>query len=82
MFAGNGKAQAMGEGEGLVKVLYCPNSRKLIGCHIVGPHAADLVAETVIAISQGLTVDQIATHFVHGHPTLSEVVMAACANAK
>jgi dihydrolipoamide dehydrogenase len=82
MFAGNGKAQAMGEGEGLVKVLYCPNTRKLIGCHIVGPHAADLVAETVIAISQGMTVDQIATHFVHGHPTLSEVVMAACANAK
>jgi dihydrolipoamide dehydrogenase len=82
MFAGNGKAQAMGEGDGLVKVLYCPNSRKLIGCHIVGPHAADLVAETVVAISQGLTVDQLAHHFVHGHPTLSEVVMTACANAK
>lgn len=81
LFAGNGKARAMGEADGLVKVLYCPTSRKIIGCHIVGPHAADLVAETVTAMTQGMTVDQVATHVVHGHPTLSEVVMAACANA-
>jgi pyruvate/2-oxoglutarate dehydrogenase complex dihydrolipoamide dehydrogenase (E3) component len=40
-----------------------------------------LVAETVTAMTQGMTVDQVATHIVHGHPTLSEVVMAACANA-
>jgi dihydrolipoamide dehydrogenase len=81
LFAGNGKARAMGEADGLVKVLYCPTSRKLIGCHIVGPHAADLVAETVTAMTMGMTVDQIASQTVHGHPTLSEVVMAACANA-
>jgi dihydrolipoamide dehydrogenase len=81
LFAGNGKARAMGEADGLVKVLYCPTSRKIIGCHIVGPHAADLVAETVTAMTQGMTVDEIASQTVHGHPTLSEVVMAACANA-
>lgn len=82
MFAANGKALAMGDGEGFVKVVYHPISRKLIGCHIIGPHAADIVAEATAFISCEATVDDIATRVVHGHPTLSEALSAACAAAK
>lgn len=78
MFAGNGKARAMGHAEGLVKVIYSPSTRRILGCHIVGPHAADLIAEIASAMVAGLTVDDVAVRTVHGHPTLSEVVMTAC----
>lgn len=78
MFAGNGKARAMGHAEGLVKVIYSPSTRRILGCHIVGPHASDLIAEIATAMVAGLTVDDVATRTIHGHPTLSEVVMAAC----
>lgn len=82
MFAGNGKARAMGHADGIVKLVYDKDSRKLLGCHIVGPHAADLVAEAAVAIHTGLTVDNLAHDLVHGHPTLSEVLMTAAANAR
>lgn len=78
MFAGNGKALAMGEGDGFVKVLYSPATRLLLGVHIIGPHAADLVAEATACMAEGATVDEISKSIVHGHPTLSEAFMAAC----
>lgn len=77
MFASNGKALAMGEGEGFVKVIYSPESRLLLGCHAVGPHAADIVAEAAAAMQGSLTTDDVAS-LIHGHPTLSETLMAAC----
>ena len=77
LFAANGKARAMGEADGLVKVVYEPETHRLLGCHIVGPHAADLIQEAATAIANGLTTNDIATRIVHGHPTLSEVVAAA-----
>lgn len=82
MFAGNGKARAMGQGDGIVKILYDPETHVLLGCHIVGPHAADLITEAVTAMHTGLTAEAIAHTLVHGHPTLSEVVAAAAANAR
>ena len=82
MFAGNGKALAMGEGEGFVKVLYSPATRMLLGVHVIGPHASDIVAEATACMTQGVTVDEIATAIVHGHPTLSEAFSAACSAAK
>ncbi len=82
MFAANGKAQAMGEGEGLVKVIYHPESRKIQGVHIVGPHAADLVSEASALMFAGVTVDDAATKLIHSHPTLSEALSGACARAK
>lgn len=78
LFAANGKARAMGTADGLVKVVYDPDTRRLLGCHIVGPHAADLIQEAAIAIANGLSVDDIA-HTIHAHPTLAEVVAAAVA---
>lgn len=79
MFAANGKALAMGEGEGFVKVIYSPATRLLLGVHIIGPHAADLVAEATVCLAEGVTVEDVANRIVHGHPTLSEVLAAACA---
>lgn len=82
MFAANGKARAMGHADGLVKLVYDPETRRLLGCHIVGPHAADLVTEAAMAIATDSTVDTIGTTVVHGHPTLSEVVKSAARQAR
>lgn len=82
MFAGNGKARAMAETDGFVKVVYDKDTRRMLGCHIVGPHAADLIAETVTAMVNDMTVEDVASRIVHGHPTLSEVVSGACAAAR
>lgn len=75
-FRANGKAMAMGETEGLVKIIADNATGKILGCHIVGAHAADLVQEAAIAISSGLTVGEV-ENCVFAHPTLSEVLRAA-----
>ena len=77
LFAANGKARANGHTDGLVKVIYDPASLRILGCHIVGPHASDLITEAVTAVSLSLTGLQAGTRLVHGHPTLSEVVSSA-----
>ncbi len=82
MFAANGKALAMDEGEGFVKVIYDKDSRKMLGCHIIGPHAADIIAEATAFMADGTNIDEIAYGVVHGHPTLSETLAAACAAAE
>lgn len=76
MFRASGKALAMGEVDGLVKLIVDKESRKILGCHICGPHAADIVQEIALAISSQLTVDAVA-NTIHAHPTLGEVVRAA-----
>lgn len=74
-FRSNGKAVSMGETDGLIKMIVCNQTRKIVGCHICGAHAADLIQEVVTAMNVGATVDTLASA-IHGHPTLSEVVMA------
>lgn len=74
-FRSNGKAVSMGETDGLIKMIVCNQTRKIAGCHICGAHAADLIQEVVTAMNAELTVDVLASA-IHGHPTLSEVVMA------
>lgn len=76
MFRASGKALAMGEVDGLVKLIVERESRKILGCHICGPHAADIVQEIALAISSQLTVDAV-VDTIHAHPTLGEVVRAA-----
>lgn len=78
-FASNGKAVAMGQTEGLVKLIVAQDSGKLLGCHICGPHAADLIQEASVIISQGSPVSVI-ENTVHPHPTLSEAIKAALPN--
>ena len=76
-FRSNGKAVAMGETDGLVKLIADAESHEVLGCHICGAHAADLIVEVALAMSAHLPVERMASA-IHGHPTLSEVV-AACA---
>ena len=70
LFGGNAKAQTMGEGEGIIKVI-SDEDFKIIGVHIIGPHASDLIHEGLLACEKGLTVDDLKT-VIHAHPTLSE----------
>lgn len=75
MFGANGKALALGEGEGFVKVVADPDG-VVVGMHIMGPHASDLIHEGVIAVSQKLKAADFKP-LVHAHPTLSESVYEA-----
>jgi dihydrolipoamide dehydrogenase len=71
-----GKAIAEGEREGFVKLVVEAATHKIIGGHIIGPHATDLIHELVLAIKLGATAEQVG-EMVHAHPTLSEPVMEA-----
>lgn len=75
-FRANGKACAMGETDGLVKVIVDDDADTIVGCHICGPHASDLIAEAALAISARLPVSTV-TATIHTHPSLSEAVLAA-----
>ena len=70
MFGANGKALTMGEGEGLIKVI-SDLDYKIIGVHIMGPHASDLIHEGLIACEKGLVADDF-KDLIHAHPTLPE----------
>ncbi len=80
MFGANGKALALGETEGMVKVL-CDNNNTIIGVHIMGPHASDLIHEGALAVTKKLNVDDIAGT-IHAHPTLSEAFVEAVMGLK
>ena len=75
-FRSNGKAVAMNETDGLLKMIVDNGTRQIVGCHICGAHAADLIQEVVTAMNAGATVDLL-SRSIHGHPTLSEVMMTA-----
>jgi dihydrolipoamide dehydrogenase len=82
MYGANGKAQAMGETDGLVKLIYSPQTRCILGAHIVGAHAADLCAEAYLLIHNLTTLDEVKDEMIHAHPTLSELIVLAAENAK
>lgn len=79
-FRANGKALAMGEPDGLVKMIVDADTDAILGCHICGAHAADLIQEVANAIHSGDIVNAISST-VHAHPTLSEIVVAAVPKA-
>ena len=72
-FAANGKAVTLGETDGLVKLIAAQDTHKILGCHIIGPHASDLIMEGALAVQQGLTAEAL-TGTIHPHPTLSEAI--------
>jgi dihydrolipoamide dehydrogenase len=72
-FKGNSKALAEGEPDGLAKVIYRKDTGEILGAHIIGLHAADLIQEAANAIASGQTVTDL-SFCVHTHPTLSEVL--------
>ncbi len=80
LFQNNGKAQTLGMG-GFLKLLYEKETKKILGLHIIGPHATDLIAEGALAMVNDLTVSDIAKT-VHPHPTLSEALWEAAREAE
>lgn len=72
-FNGIGKAVAMGKPDGMVKIIVDSDTDTILGMHILGPHASDLIMEGVVAVRKGLTVDCL-KNTIHPHPTLAEAV--------
>ena len=75
-FRANSKALAELEGDGIAKVLYNKKTEEVLGVHIIGIHAADLIQECANAVATGTTVRELAM-ITHTHPTLSEVLDSA-----
>ena len=75
-FSASGRALAMGEPTGLVKMICEQDSGQILGLHIIGPHATDLIAEGALAIQSGATAEDI-IRTIHAHPTLPEAVREA-----
>src|SRR5438874_2377504 len=80
-FAAAGRALTLGQTEGFVKVVADAGSGKLLGAHIIGPRATDLIAEATLAIQNALTLEQIDLT-IHAHPTLPESFMEAALAAQ
>ena len=80
-FRANGKALAQGEHDGLVKIVAESKYGQVLGVHIVGPHASDLIQEGTLALGLEATLDELEAT-VHPHPTLSEAVSEAALAAK
>ncbi len=78
-FSANGRAKALGFTEGQAKVLAHQETDKILGVHIVGPRASELIGEAVVAMEFGGSAEDLARSF-HAHPTLSEVVREAALN--
>lgn len=75
-FMANGRAKAVGETDGLVKILAHQKTDRILGVHIVGPHAGDLLSEAVVAMSFSASSEDLA-RICHAHPTLTEAVKEA-----
>lgn len=75
-FAASGRALAADDSEGMVKIIADAETDRILGCHVVGPSAADLVQQVVIAMEFGSSSEDLAL-MVFGHPTLSEAVHEA-----
>jgi dihydrolipoamide dehydrogenase len=75
-YGGLGKAQAVGETAGLFKIVSEAGTGRILGAHMFGAHAADLIHEVAMAMQVGATVSDVG-HLIHAHPTFSEGVMEA-----
>ena len=80
-FAASGRALTLGQSEGFVKVIADARSGRLLGAHILGPRATDLIAEATLAVQNGLTLEQVDLT-IHAHPTLPESFMEAALAAQ
>lgn len=75
-FTANGRARAIRHTDGFVKVLADAATDRVLGCHIIGPHAGDLISEVAVLMEFGGSSEDLA-RTCHGHPTLSEAVKEA-----
>jgi dihydrolipoyl dehydrogenase len=72
----NGRARCMNETEGSAKILAVAKTDRILGIHILGPRASDLIAEAAVAMEFGASAEDLA-RAVHAHPTLPEAVKGA-----
>lgn len=72
-FGAVGKAVAMGEPDGFCKLIIDNETRAILGCHIMGAHASDLIQEVVTMMNLGVTIDD-SKDIIHAHPTLNEII--------
>jgi dihydrolipoamide dehydrogenase len=75
-WAASGRALGIGRAEGMTKLLFDPETRRILGAGIVGPNAGELIAETVLALEMGADWEDIGLT-IHPHPTLSETICFA-----
>lgn len=75
-FSGTGRARCMGEKDGFVKLIAHGKTDRVLGVHIIGPRAADMIAECVLAMEFGASSEDIA-RTIHGHPTFAEALQEA-----
>jgi dihydrolipoamide dehydrogenase len=75
-FSALGKAKIIGETDGFIKVIADAKYDEVLGVHIIGPHATDLLAEASVAMGLECTAEELG-HIMHAHPTLSESMMEA-----
>jgi dihydrolipoamide dehydrogenase len=75
-YIASGRAQAMGETEGMVKIIGDAATDEVVGVHIMGAEAGELIATAALAMSMEATVEEI-VHTIYTHPTLSETIMEA-----
>lgn len=75
-FSAVAKARILGEQDGFVKIISDAKYDEILGVHIIGPHATDLIAEACVALRLECTTEELA-HTIHAHPTLSESVLEA-----
>jgi len=76
-FMANSRARCNNDSEGIVKIIACKETDRMLGAHIVGPMAGELIAELVLAIEYGGSAEDVA-RTCHAHPTLSEALKEAC----
>jgi dihydrolipoamide dehydrogenase len=79
-FSANGRARTAGETEGFVKIICDAKYGEILGAHLIGPHATELIHELAVARENEYTVEEIDLA-VHAHPTLSEAVAEAALDA-
>ncbi|CAI3943030.1 Biotin carboxyl carrier protein (AccB) (PDB:1A6X) [Commensalibacter communis] len=75
-FSANGRARAMNQTEGFVKILADKRTNKVLGVHLIGPHCSEMIAEAVLAMNFGASAEDIALT-CHAHPTLTESIKEA-----
>jgi len=75
-----GRAKAKGDTGGMVKILRDKKTDRMLGAHIIGPSASELLGQSVLALEFEGTVEDIA-HTIHAHPTLSEAMREAALGA-
>ncbi len=75
-FRANGKALAMNEPDGYCKLIVSQEDEKILGCHLFGAHAADLIQEVCALMNKDVTLTEF-KQVIHGHPTLGEVIQSA-----